>query len=68
MISHSGRIIKDRAYAQNPRDINHLKSLIEEEFISLKDNIELCQAICRSVADRCQMCINIDGKQFEHLR
>ncbi len=61
-------IIKDRVYAQNPRNINHLKSLIQEEFISLNDNIELCQAICRSVADSCQMCINTDGKQFEHLR
>jgi hypothetical protein len=61
-------IIKDRVYAQNTANINHLKSLIQEEFISLNDSIELCQAICRSVADRCQMSINTDGKQFEHLR
>ncbi len=60
------RIIKDRVYAQNPRDINHLKVLIEEEFTSLNENIESCQAICRSVAKRCQMCINMEGKQFEH--
>ena len=39
-------IITDRVYAQTPRDINHLKSLIDEEFISLNDNIELCQTIC----------------------
>ena len=54
-------------YAKNPRDINHLKTLIEEEFTSLNDNIELCQAICRSVANRCQMCISTEGEQFEHL-
>jgi hypothetical protein len=24
-------------------------------------------AICRSVEKRCQMCINTEGKQFEHL-
>ena len=61
------RIIKDRVYAQNPRNINHLKALIEGEFISLNDNIESCQAICRSVANRCQVCINTEDKQFEHL-
>ncbi len=45
----------------------HLKLLIEQEFTSLNDNIELCQAICRFVADHCQMCINTEGKQFGHL-
>ncbi len=60
-------IVKDCVYAQNRRDINHLKSLIEEEFTSLNNNIELCQTICRSVANRCQMCINTEGKQFEYL-
>ncbi|CAF3513610.1 unnamed protein product [Rotaria socialis] len=55
-------------FAQNPRDANHLKSLIKKEFKSLNDNIELCQTTCRSVADRCQMCINAGGTQFEHLR
>ena len=54
--------------AQRPRGVNHLKSSIKKEFTSLNDNIELCQAICRSVADRCQMCIDAEGKQFEHLR
>ena len=45
-----------------------MKSLIEQEFISLNSNIELCEEICRSVADRCQMCIDNEGKHFEHLR
>ncbi|CAF5022496.1 unnamed protein product [Rotaria sp. Silwood1] len=39
-------IMKDRVYAQSPRDVNHLKSLIKQEFTSLNDNIELCQTIC----------------------
>ncbi|CAF3819549.1 unnamed protein product [Rotaria sp. Silwood1] len=60
-------IMKDRVYAQSPRDVNHLKSLIKQEFTSLNNNIELCQRICQSVAARCQMCINAEGKQFEHL-
>ncbi|CAM4820866.1 unnamed protein product [Rotaria magnacalcarata] len=54
-------ILKDRVYAQNPCNTNHLKSLIEQEFISINADIELCQKICRSVADRCQMCINTEG-------
>ena len=45
-----------------------MKSLIEKEFISLNSNNELCEEICRSVADRCPMCIENEGKQFEHLR
>jgi transposase len=61
-------IIKDRVYAQTPRDVNRLKTLIEEQFKLLNDNIELCQSICRSVADRCQMCIDVQGKHFEQLR
>ncbi|CAF1365222.1 unnamed protein product [Adineta ricciae] len=60
-------IIKDHVYAQQPSDIDHLKSLIKKEFALINDNIELCQAICRSVVIRCQMCIDTDGKQFEHL-
>jgi hypothetical protein len=60
-------IIKDRVYAQKPRDLNHLKILIKEEFTSFNDNIELCQTIYRSVANRCQMCIGTEDKQFEHL-
>lgn len=60
-------IIKDHVYAQQPSDIDHLKSLIKKEFALINDNIELCRAICRSVANRCQMCIDTDGKQFEHL-
>ncbi|CAF1432800.1 unnamed protein product, partial [Rotaria sordida] len=55
-------MIKDRVYAQQPRDVNHLKLLIELEFTSFNNNIELCQAICCSVADRCYMCINTEGK------
>lgn len=60
-------IIKDRVYARKPRDLNHLKMLIKEEFTSLNDKIELCQKICHSVANRSQMCISSEGKQFEHL-
>jgi len=55
-------IIKDRVYAQKSRDLNHLKMLIKEEFTLLNDNIELCQTICRFVANRCQMCIGTEGK------
>jgi transposase len=58
-------IIKDRVYAQNPRDINHLKSLIEEEFTSLNNNLESCRAISRSVANRCQIFPRLKGGSYE---
>jgi len=61
-------IIKDRVYAQNPYDINHMKALITEEFALFNDDIELYQIICNSVFDRCQMCASKEGKHFEHLR
>lgn len=61
-------IVKDHVYAQNPRDINHMKALIVNEFAALNDNLELCQTICNSVYGRCKMCQNQEGKQFEHLR
>ncbi len=56
----SWEIVKDHVYAQNPHDINHMKSLIKQEFASFNDNIELYETICRSVIDRCQMCINTE--------
>jgi hypothetical protein len=59
--------VKDRIDTQNPQDINHLKSLIKQEFTLLNDTLKSCQAICRSVDNRCQMCINTEGKQSEHL-
>jgi hypothetical protein len=58
---------KKSRLCSNPRDINHLKSLIEQQFRSLNDDIELYQSICRSVTDRCQMCTSVQGKQFEQL-
>lgn len=60
-------IIKDRVYAAKPRDVDHLKLLIKQEFTSLNDDMELCQSICHSVVNRCQMCISTEGRQFEHL-
>ena len=50
-------VIKDHVYAQKPRNVDHLKLLIEHEFTSLNDNIELCQAICHSVAKRCRITV-----------
>ncbi len=59
--------MKDRIDTQNLQDINHLKSLIKQDFTLLNDTPESCQAIRRSVDNCCQMCINTEGKQSEHL-
>lgn len=47
--------------------MNHMKALITEEFALLNDDIELCQTICNSAFDCCQMCESKEGKHFEHL-
>lgn len=61
-------IIKDRVYAQCPRNINQLKKLIVSEFRVLNNDTDLCSAICHSVMDRCGMCIERNGKKFEQFR
>ena len=60
--------IKDDVYVQQPRDVIHLKLLIEQEFRAFNNNIELCQTIYRSLTDRYQMCISTEGKRFEHFK
>ena len=59
-------IMKDNVYTGKPRDVEHLKFLIKQEFTSLNGDIELCQSICRSVANRCEICVSTEGAQFEH--
>ena len=61
-------IIKDRVYAQCPRNINQLKNLVVSEFRVLNNDPGLCSAICNSVVGRCEMCIERNGEQFEQFR
>ena len=61
-------IIKDRVYAQCPRTIDQLKNLIVSEIRSLNNGTDLCSAICSSVRDRCKICIERIGEQFEQFR
>ena len=61
-------IIKDGVYAQRPRNVDQLKNLIISEFRTLNNDPDLCSAICNSVMDRCKMCIERNGEQFEQFR
>ena len=45
-------IIKDRVYAQRPRNVDQLKNLIAAEFRALNADTDLYSAICNSVWDR----------------
>jgi hypothetical protein len=38
--------IKDAAYVQKPRNVEHMKALISTEFAKLHMNKNLCSAIC----------------------
>jgi len=60
-------IIKDRVYAAKYHVVGYIKFLIEEKFTLLNNNMELCQSICLSIPNRCQMYIITEGKQFKHL-
>lgn len=59
-------IIKDDVFSRRPRNIADLRQFITESFANL--NRDLCSKICRSVASRCQECIDMNGEQFEHMR
>ena len=55
--------LKDRVFARSPRDIPQLKEIIKEEFDAIPQ--EMVRKACRSVVNRCQICIEIDGKQIK---
>jgi hypothetical protein len=55
--------LKDRVFARSPRDIPELKEIIKEEFDTIPQ--DMIQKAYRSVLNRCQVCIEIDGKQIK---
>jgi CYTH domain-containing protein len=60
-------IVEDKMYSHKPTDLGHMKQLIELEFPILDADNHLCNAICDTVAERCLMCIEHNGKQFEQF-
>ncbi len=61
-------IIKEMVYRTHPRNIDHLRTLIENAFEELADNIKLVHEICLYVVDRCTVCYKADGEHFEHFK
>lgn len=60
-------IVKNNVFSQKPRDLEHLRAIIEEEFEALNNNKYLCTNLVNSVKKRCEKCIEVHGKHFEQL-
>lgn len=61
-------LLKDRVFATGPRTLPDLRTAIEEEFETLRRQLEMLRRTCLSVEERCRKCIDQDGHQFEHLQ
>ena len=57
--------MKHRIYAQNVRDIDHLKGSIKEEVDIIRADKRLLRRVCRSVTGSVEECINASGGHFE---
>ena len=55
--------LKDRVFARSPRNIPELKGILKEEFDTIPQ--DMVQKACHSVLNRCQVCIEIEGKQIK---
>jgi Helix-turn-helix domain (DUF4817) len=58
--------IKDTVYKNKPRTIVSLKQDIISAFQTIHP--DMCKTVCESVPKRLRRCIDVDGKQFEHLQ
>lgn len=56
-------VLKDRVYARKPGTIDELKNAISVEINNVP--VELCAKVCRSVPNRLQKCIELEGLQTE---
>lgn len=59
-------VLKNKVFTTPLRDIEHLKTRIEEEFDALRVNPEFFEKTCSTVTKRCYICIEEAGRQFEH--
>jgi hypothetical protein len=59
--------MKDPVYRCKPRNLDDLKNAITTQFNAIHSNKELCAKVCESVISRMNICIEQEGRQFEHL-
>jgi hypothetical protein len=48
--------------------LKNLTLFIEDAFIDIDDNIQLCKTVCAGVRERLRQCVSVEGKYFEHFR
>ena len=58
-------VIKNLVYAQKPATLEDLRGAIVQSFNTI--DVELCQKVCRSVAERFQKYAQHNGEHFEHF-
>ena len=61
-----GIYIKHKVYASKPATINELRAAIKRECADIP--IELIRNILDSISERCRLCLDHNGHQFEHFR
>lgn len=60
--------VKDKVYARKPRTLTELKGFIEDVFLKLEINDTMRKNVIKSIPDRLQDCINVEGDTFEYLK
>ena len=58
--------VKHKVYTTKPATINELRAAIERECADIP--IELIRNVLDSISERCQLCMDHNGHQFEHFR
>jgi len=60
-------LMTSNVFHQNPRDLEHPRAVIETEFDKVDGAKNLWATIVYSIPERCQRCIEQNGKHFEQI-
>ena len=60
--------VKYKVFARRPRSVEDMAQFIREACQDIDADKDLCARVCMSVHSRLEQCVDVEGKQFEHLR
>ena len=58
--------LKEKVYARKPQDVDMLKLVIEEEIRAIPLN--MYHNAMNDFPKRCQLCLDVNGEQFEAIK
>ena len=58
--------LKEKVYARTPQDVDMLKLVIEEEIRAIPLN--MYDNAMNDFPKRCQLCLDVNGEQFEAIK